>query len=147
MRFFTPFVSVVTLMASALAVPHTAVRGLISIRGAAADFLTGTQVGQGTWFNPGLGSCGIMNTDSDYIAAVSHILYDSYPGNGGINPNRNPVCGRKINVTYQAKSVTITVTDRCEACAETDLDVSPAAFSQLADISVGRLDEISWHWA
>ena len=47
----------------------------------------------------------------------------------------------------QGKSVTITVTDRCVGCAETDLDFSPAAFSQLADLSVGRLDGVTWHWA
>ncbi len=45
MRFFTPFLSVVTLVASAA--PHAAVRGEIATRDAATDFLTGTQVGQG----------------------------------------------------------------------------------------------------
>jgi hypothetical protein len=39
--------------------------------------------------------------------------------------------------------VTITVTD----CCEDDLDFSPAAFSQLAALSVGRLDDMSWSWA
>ena len=38
-----------------------------------------TKIVTGTWYNTGLGSCGITNTDSDLIAAVSHILYDSYP--------------------------------------------------------------------
>ncbi|KAI9445201.1 expansin family protein [Lactarius indigo] len=148
MRFIsTLFLSVVALMTPALAAPHAAVRVEIDTRDAAADFLVGTHVGQGTWYNPGLGSCGITNTDSDYIAAVSHILYDGYPGYSVVNPNSNPVCGRKIAATYKGKSVTITATDRCEACAETDLDFSPAAFSQLADISVGRLGGVSWHWA
>ncbi|KAH8998968.1 expansin family protein [Lactarius hatsudake] len=147
MLFLIPSLSVVTLVASALAAPHAVVRAEVAARDAAADFLAGTQVGQGTWYNPGLGSCGITNSDTDYIAAVSHVLYDSYPGYSGVNPNSNPVCGRKIAATYQGKSVTITATDRCEACAETDLDFSPAAFSQLADISVGRLDDVSWHWA
>jgi hypothetical protein len=32
-------------------------------------------------------------------------------------------------------------TDRCN---ETDLDFSPAAFSQLADLSVGRLSDMTW---
>jgi hypothetical protein len=47
MRFFTPFLSVVTLMVSALAAPHTAVRSESATRDTVADFLTGTQVGQG----------------------------------------------------------------------------------------------------
>ncbi|KAH9064220.1 hypothetical protein EDB87DRAFT_1680889 [Lactarius vividus] len=120
-------------MASALVAPHV-VRADVATRNA-TDFLPGTQA-------PGTipGSCGITNTDTEYIAAVSHILYDSYPGYSSVNPNSNPL-------NYQGKSVTITATDRCEASAETDLDFSPAAFSQLADISVGRLDDLSWHWA
>ena len=32
----------------------------------------------GTFYATGLGSCGITNHDTDYIAAVSHILYDSF---------------------------------------------------------------------
>jgi expansin (peptidoglycan-binding protein) len=47
----------------------------------------------------------------------------------------------------QGKSVTITVTDRCESCGDTDLDFSPAAFAQLADLSVGRIDGMTWSWA
>ena len=35
-------------------------------------------------------------------------------------------------------SVAVTVTDRCTGCAEFDLDLSPAAFSQLASESTGR---------
>ncbi|KAI0778552.1 RlpA-like double-psi beta-barrel-protein domain-containing protein-containing protein [Trametes elegans] len=110
------------------------------------SFMTGTQTGQGTFYATGLGSCGITNSDTDYIAAVSHLLYDSFPGYTGGNPNNNPVCGRKIKATYQGKSVTITVTDRCEACDTTDLDFSPAAFDQLADESVGRISGVTWDW-
>ncbi len=33
----------------------------------------------GTYYATGLGSCGITNSDSDFIAAVSHELYDNYP--------------------------------------------------------------------
>lgn len=38
-----------------------------------------THSGDGTFYGTGLGSCGITNKDTDYIAAVSHILYDSFP--------------------------------------------------------------------
>lgn len=44
------------------------------------------------------------------------------------------------------KSVTVTLTDRCEACALTDLDFSPSAFDILSDPSVGRLNGITWDW-
>lgn len=42
--------------------------------------------------------------------------------------------------------VTITIVDRCVGCAEWDLDFSPAAFSQLADESLGRLHGMTWHF-
>ncbi|CDO73236.1 hypothetical protein BN946_scf185007.g291 [Trametes cinnabarina] len=64
-----------------------------------------------------------------------------------VNPNDNPVCGRKITATYQGKSVTVAVTDRCTGCALTDLDFSPSAFSELADFDVGRLHGMTWVWA
>ena len=33
----------------------------------------------GTYYATGLGSCGITNSDTDKIVAVSHLLYDQYP--------------------------------------------------------------------
>ncbi|KAI0673505.1 RlpA-like double-psi beta-barrel-protein domain-containing protein-containing protein [Trametes maxima] len=110
------------------------------------SFMTGTQTGQGTYYATGLGSCGITNSDTDYIAAVSHLLYDSFPGYNGANPNNNPVCNRKVKATYQGKSVTVAITDRCTGCAITDLDFSPSAFNQLADFSVGRISGMTWVW-
>jgi hypothetical protein len=108
--------------------------------------LAGTQSGQGTFYETGLGACGITNTDSDFICAVSEVLFDNYPGYDGVNPNTNPVCNKQITAFYQGKSVTVTVTDRCTACDETSLDFSPSAFSQLADQSLGRID-ITWNWS
>lgn len=113
--------------------------------GSLPSFMTGTQIGQGTYYSTGLGACGIVNTDADYIAAVSHLLFDTFPGYNGVNPNSNPICGRKVPVTYQGNNVTVTITDRCEGCALLDLDFSPAAFQELASLSVGRLFGISWH--
>ncbi|KAF8463747.1 hypothetical protein JB92DRAFT_2838864 [Gautieria morchelliformis] len=43
------------------------------------------------------------------------------------------------------KTVTVTVEDKCAGCAQFDLDMSPAAFDQLADPSVGRLHGVTWH--
>lgn len=99
--------------------------------------------GQGTWYETGLGACGITNTDTDYIVAISQLYFDLYTPAG--NPNDNTLCGRQIKATYQGKSVVVTAVDRCEACAYYDLDFSPSAFSQLADQLVGRID-IEWEW-
>jgi hypothetical protein len=108
--------------------------------------MTGTQTGQGTFYATGLGACGITNKDTDFIAAVSHLLFDNFPGYEAGDPNSNPVCNRKISATYQGKSVTVTVTDRCTGCAETDLDFSPSAFDTIADPSVGRISGMQWVW-
>ncbi|KAF8078544.1 RlpA-like double-psi beta-barrel-protein domain-containing protein-containing protein [Lyophyllum atratum] len=114
--------------------------------GGGPSFMIGTQTGQGTFYATGLGACGIVNRDTDYIAAASHLLFDAFPGYTSGNPNKNPMCGRKVRVQYQGKSVVVTLTDRCEGCAVTDLDFSPSAFRQLADFGVGRINQIQWVW-
>jgi len=108
--------------------------------------MVGTQTGQGTFYATGLGACGIVNTDADHIAAVSHLLFDNFPGYDGANPNNNPMCGRKVTAHYQGKTVTVALTDRCTGCALTDLDFSPSAFNTLADPSVGRISGMTWTW-
>jgi len=113
--------------------------------GSTPSYLIGTQSGQGTWYGIGLGACGITNSGNDRIAAVSHLLFDTFPGYTGTNPNNNPVCNRGVTAFFQGKSTHVTITDRCTGCALTDLDFSPAAFDDLADPSLGRID-ITWVW-
>jgi len=113
----------------------------------AGSFLAGTNTGQGTFFGTGLGACGITNTASQKIVAVSQLLFDTYPGYDGANPNKNPVCGKKITATYGGKSVDVTVTDRCVACAMTDLDFTTSAFDLIADAALGRISDMTWVWA
>jgi hypothetical protein len=54
-----------------------------------------------TYYATGLGACGITNTDTDYIAAVSHLMFDTWPGWNGANPNNNPICGKKIRANCE----------------------------------------------
>jgi hypothetical protein len=112
------------------------------------SYLDGTQTGEGTFYSTGLGACGITNHDSDHIAAVSHLLFDSFPEYNGVNPNNNPVCNRKVTATYKGRSVQVTITDRCTGCQITDLDFSPSAFSILTDgdLGIGRLLDVKWVW-
>jgi hypothetical protein len=81
------------------------------------------------------------------------------------NPNKNPICGKKILVTCTSfplllaafvyfycpdngKSTTVTAVDRCGGCEGAyDLDFSKAAFDDLADESVGRIHGIKWEFA
>ena len=67
----------------------------------------------------------------------------------GSNPNTNPFCNRKIRATRHREgvsgnvSVDVTVVDRCTGCKLYDLDFSPAAFEDMADMSLGRVD-VTW---
>lgn len=109
--------------------------------------MTGVQYGDGTYYNTGLTACGVENNDNQLIAAVSQHLFDTYPGYNGANPNTNPVCGRKVKVTYKGNSVIVTITDRCVSCLVTDLDMSPAAMAAIDPnyIFDGRI-HLSWVW-
>ncbi|KAF8994178.1 hypothetical protein BDQ17DRAFT_1252028 [Cyathus striatus] len=97
-------------------------------------------VGDATFFNAGLGACGITSSNSDFIVVVFMSFFDTFLGYAGGNPNNNPVCGR----TLQANFVDVTVTDRCPAWAFGDIDLAPAMFLQLADLSVGRIHGVNW---
>lgn len=98
--------------------------------------------GEGTYYQPGMGACGKSSSSSDKIVAVAHSMFDQYAAGG--NPNANKVCGKKIKATYQGKSTTVTVVDRCTGCSSNDLDFSPAAFKELASTSKGRLSGVKW---
>ncbi|KAF8544084.1 hypothetical protein BDD12DRAFT_135645 [Trichophaea hybrida] len=66
-----------------------------------------------TFYNTGVGSCGVTSTDDQYVVAISHVLMDAKSTG---NPNNNPYCGRKIKCTRGEKSVIVTVQDRCPVC-------------------------------
>ncbi|WFD19465.1 Lytic transglycosylase [Malassezia caprae] len=98
--------------------------------------------GDGTYYEPGLGSCGKTNSGSDMIVAISHSMYDKKANSD--NPNTSPYCGRRIKASYEGKSVVVTVVDRCTGCQFSDLDFSPAAFKKLASMDKGRLKQVKW---
>ncbi|PUU79722.1 plant expansin, partial [Tuber borchii] len=101
--------------------------------------------GQATFYNTGLGSCGVESHDTDFICAIAAPRYDAQ---GTANPNNNPLCGKKINVSYNGgPSVTVTIRDRCPECAENNLDLSPAAFQAMgATPDQGRVNVV-WSFA
>ncbi|KAI9046727.1 hypothetical protein LZ554_009465 [Drepanopeziza brunnea f. sp. 'monogermtubi'] len=109
----------------------------------------GTFNGDLTYYDPGLGACGLEHAASDSICAVSHSVWDA--AMTGSNPNDNPLCGREIRVTrYNEavranRSVDVTVVDKCMGCEPTDLDLSIKMFTTLADESLGRVVG-TWAW-
>ncbi|EJD47191.1 Aldo/keto reductase [Auricularia subglabra TFB-10046 SS5] len=105
----------------------------------------GQHTGDATNYDVGLGACGIFNVPSDFIVAVGHDFFDNYPGYTGGNPNNNPICGLTATASYQGKTISVQITDRCEACAMYDLDFSNGAFEALiGPISIGRVHGMTW---
>lgn len=108
-----------------------------------------TYTGDLTYYNPGLGACGIDSTDNDAVVAVSHYTFDAM--SVGSDPNQNPLCGKKIRATRvdersgKSVSIDVTVIDRCTGCQPTDLDVSPAMFDKMANPDLGRV-LVTWAW-
>ncbi|KAJ8089123.1 hypothetical protein PM082_014371 [Marasmius tenuissimus] len=101
------------------------------------------QVGDVTFFAPGLGSCGIPSGPTELVAAAPAGVFDTFPG-AGPNPNLNPICNKRVRVTANGKSVDVTVVDRCPGCVGGSIDLSPAAFDVLAPQSVGRITGATW---
>ncbi|KAK6987815.1 DPBB-1 domain-containing protein, partial [Favolaschia claudopus] len=126
-------------------------------------FLTETHRGDVTWYEQGLGACGDIYDDSSMTAAVSHLMYDQWPGytNKG-NPNTNPLCGpstgspcglskachKPLSATVHygdATSIQVLIVDRCEGCHLHDIDITPTAFNALiGDMDIGRVHNVSW---
>ncbi|CAG8575448.1 7667_t:CDS:2 [Diversispora eburnea] len=90
------------------------------------------ETGQITYYNPGLGACGITSSDHEFVCAIPAVVFDKYTPNG--NPNKNSKCGTYATVTRGTRSVTCKIVDRC---------VGSAAFEQIGSLSEGRV-EGSW---
>ncbi|KAA8911660.1 RlpA-like double-psi beta-barrel-protein domain-containing protein-containing protein [Sphaerosporella brunnea] len=106
--------------------------------------------GDGTYYNTGLGSCGITSNDSEMVVAIGWQLYDGMAAGTAAqwNPNANPACGRKIwarRVGRDGAGIVVKVVDRCTGCKATDLDFSPAAFKGIAEEWEGRVG-VEWTW-
>ncbi|KAE9963056.1 hypothetical protein BLS_009742 [Venturia inaequalis] len=56
-----------------------------------------THTGDLTYYSQGMGACGIVNSESDKIVAISHLVFDA--AQVGSNPNSNPLCRKKIRTT------------------------------------------------
>ncbi|KAI9302218.1 RlpA-like double-psi beta-barrel-protein domain-containing protein-containing protein [Cunninghamella echinulata] len=93
----------------------------------------GLLLGDATFFNLGLGSCGKQNTDKDLAVALSSKLMST-----------GDYCGKKIKVvTDDGKEVICKVVDTCPSCSRNSIDLSPAAFKKLASLDKGRF-KVKW---
>ncbi|GIF16370.1 cysteine/serine endopeptidase inhibitor [Actinoplanes teichomyceticus] len=133
----------------------TMLRGLLAVVAAAATVLPAgaahaappvgqTMTGRATFYNDsGYGACGTpINAATEMLVAVSHTWWTS------ANPNSDPLCqGYSVQVTYNGKTITVPVRDKCPSCDATHIDLSQAAFAQFASTNPantpGVLD-VSW---
>jgi hypothetical protein len=157
------------------------------------DAFTQVHTGDMTYYGQGLGACGDVYDDNSFTAAVSHLMFDAWPGADTSAQNRNSICGpfspgrqayssagtletavkssipgyaviggdglincvgssdavchvpMTATVTHGDKSIQVKIVDRCEGCAFGDIDLTPAAFAALADMSLGRTS-VSWQF-
>ncbi|KAI0390804.1 hypothetical protein F5Y17DRAFT_39809 [Xylariaceae sp. FL0594] len=71
--------------------------------------------------------------------------FSSTHGHRGNDPHRNPFCGQQIQINHGERIVNVTVEDRCEDCASSDLDVPIGVFERLANPVLLRV-EVTWNW-
>ncbi|MEU9320886.1 hypothetical protein [Streptomyces sp. NPDC048295] len=98
---------------------------------------SGSYHGRATYYPTGLTACGITMTDRDFGVALDPDMFGSaYP---------SPVCGKKVEITYNGKSITATVVDRSEGAGRYGLDLTPGAYSALASFEQSSID-VTWRF-
>lgn len=95
-----------------------------------------THEGEGTYYDAdGSGNCSFPATPADLLVAAMNQI--DYAGSAA--------CGACIRATGPNGEVTVRIVDRCPECPQGDVDFSPEAFEQIAELSAGRVP-ISWQW-
>ncbi|PBP25064.1 riboflavin aldehyde-forming enzyme [Diplocarpon rosae] len=91
-----------------------------------------------TYYEAGLGACGTTNDGSvEKVVALPH-------GMMGTQSNGNPYCGMTVTIMLGSKTTHATVVDKCMGCDDNSIDLSTAAFADLAEFAVGRT-QAKWY--
>ena len=93
------------------------------------------RTGQATFYDfaSGAGNCLFDSTPTDLMVGAMNTA--DYAG--------SEICGTCLQVIGPLDTIRIRVVDRCPGCGEGGIDLSPLAFSLLADTSLGRV-AIKW---
>ncbi|MFE5915459.1 cysteine/serine endopeptidase inhibitor, partial [Streptomyces wedmorensis] len=100
-----------------------------------------TRTGKMTWYDDaGTGACGTaINAATQDLVAVSHQWWTA------ANPNNDDLCkGISVQVTYNGKTITVPVKDKCPSCGSEHIDLSKSAFQKLANLDLGVVSGITW---
>ncbi|KAF9033599.1 plant expansin [Panaeolus papilionaceus] len=87
-----------------------------------------------TWFHPGLGSCGVFNTDADHVVALNAAQWDN-----------RVHCNQNVVISINGITTTAVITDLCPSCPFGGLDLSPGLFQMFGSLDVGVLSG-SWNF-
>ncbi len=84
-----------------------------------------------------------------FASGAGNCMFDSTPGDLMVGAMNNTdyagsaICGACVVVTGPQGTITVRIVDRCPECPQGNIDLSPLAFSQIADTSLGRVP-ITW---
>lgn len=131
-----------TKIVKALGVLGAAVALLLTVSGTASADIPFDQPisGNATYYdNAGYGACGTwLDANTEMLVAVSP-SYWTTP-----NPNNDPICtGVSVQVTYNGRTITVPVRDKCASCGSGHIDLSKPAFARLADPNLGNIP-LTW---
>lgn len=117
-----------------------ALLGVAEASPASAAPMGKVRTGKATFYTDGgIGACGKpVNPADQRIVAVSPKWWTT------ANPNNDPICDLKVRVTYNGKSITVPVRDKCFGCAPNHIDLGRPAFAQLASPSKGVITGVKW---
>ncbi|GAA3533111.1 hypothetical protein GCM10022222_15600 [Amycolatopsis ultiminotia] len=88
--------------------------------------------------DPGYGACGTqIDPNAEMLVAAPAALWTSP------NPNEDPLCSKSIKVTFEGKTITVPIKDKCPTCEPTKIDLSLPAFQQLSDTAPGII-QVDW---
>ncbi|PPQ67803.1 hypothetical protein CVT25_009106 [Psilocybe cyanescens] len=87
----------------------------------------------------------ILNQLGLFVTAVPGPEFVNIGGDGLINCDLSSQCHVPLTATVKHgdKSIQVKIVDRCEACAEGDIDLTPTAYAALADMALGRTS-VEW---
>jgi hypothetical protein len=82
----------------------------------------------------------VINQQGKFVTAVAGSQFVNVGGDGLLNCDTTSQCHIPLTATVKhgGKSIVVKIVDRCEACKEGDIDLTPTAFGALADLGLGR---------
>ncbi|KAF9033560.1 plant expansin [Panaeolus papilionaceus] len=87
-----------------------------------------------TFFFPGLGACGLVNTDADFVVALNGAQWEA-----------RIHCGQSVVINANGRTAIATIVDLCPGCPFGGLDLTPGLFQVFAPLEVGVITG-SWNF-